>query len=302
MRRVAHWRWPVGQLEQAPSGARHRTRLLRGDRERPDRLERREREQGEHPQPDAADRAGSDRGRGDREHGDERETGSEDNQRLAQPGDAPVPAPDPAQLSIHRIDTLELPIDPSEGDELRRSHERLDGLARQLGPGGRLVPSALARRLARHRGGDKSTGGETGKQHDRGYRQHNRRRQYRACADDERHQRRPHGAQEQELHRLDIGDETAEQIAASRRAETSGNERLQALVKRDAQGAQEAEGRVVRNETLGVAKGGARDAEELHQPDRHAERENRRLQRRLRNQVARGRHQTDPGSNRAGAE
>ena len=158
MRRVTHRRRPVGQLEQASGGARHRTRLLRGDRKRPDGLERSEREQSEHRQPDAADRAGSDRGRDDRQHGDQRETGREQHQRLPQPGDAPVPAPDPAQLSIHRIDPLELPVDSAKGDELRCSRERLDGFARQLGPGGRLAPSALACRLTRHRGGDESTG------------------------------------------------------------------------------------------------------------------------------------------------
>ena len=146
-----------------------------------------------------------------------------------------MPAPDPAEIAIQRTDPLQLPLGPPESDQLRRRRQRLDDLARQLGPGGRLAPSTLARRPTRHRRGDEPTGEEPGKQHERGDRKHEHRRQHRARADDERHQRRPERAQEQKLHRLDVGDEAAEQIAAARRAQSPGNERLEALVERDAQ-------------------------------------------------------------------
>ena len=188
-----------------------------------------------------------------------------------------MPAIEPPQIAVDSVDRVQLPVDAAEGDQLRPGRERLDDSAGQLGAKARLVPGARSRRPPGDRCGEKRCDGEPRAQHCCGDGQHDRSRQDGSNAGHECHQRRCQRAQEEELHRLDIAHEAAEQIAHSRAAEPARNQRLQALEERDAQATEEAKGRVVRDETLEVAQRRSRDAEQLHQPDRNPEREDGRL-------------------------
>jgi hypothetical protein len=96
------------------------------------------------------------------------------------------------------------------------------------------------------------------------------------------------------LERVDVGHHPRQQVALAVAAEAGGRQRLEPLVDARPDATEHPEREVVRGEPLEVARERARQAEEADGDDRGCQREDRGPLGRARDEVAGGRHQTDP--------
>ncbi len=148
--------------------------------------------------------------------------------------DERIAATEPHELAIRLAYPCEGVLLATERDELGRAPEQLDELGRELAAGLRL-PTAGDPREAR---GENWDGDARKREPDR---EHDRRRRKEECGrddagdrDDESHEDGPDAAQVEPLERVDVADHAADEVAAAKRLELRGRERLDALVERRA--------------------------------------------------------------------
>ena len=224
---------------------------------------------------------------------DDRQAARGERERLAETRDERVATREARELAVQRADA---PLDvvlAAVRDELGRPAQQLDELGVQLARR-RSPPSGgrTGERSGQHRDRDPRDEQPEG-EHDGGLREERRRDADGRGADGERDERRPEAAEVEALQRLDVPDHPLEQVAAPVALELRGRERLEARVEARADPAQRAEREVVPDEPVEVARERAGEPEEAHRDDRDGEREDGRLLRRARDQVAGGRHQRD---------
>ena len=120
--------------------------------------------------------------------------------------------------------------------------------------------------------------------------------------DDESDQGRSDSSQIEALKRVHVPDHSADQVTAPESLELRRGEGLDSRVEALADPAETPQREIVRRQPLEVAGERTRQPEEPDDDDRDGEREDGRLLRGARDQVARGRHQSDAEDDRERAE
>ena len=123
-----------------------------------------------------------------------------------------------------------------------------------------------------------------------------------AAPSGDRDERRTEPSQVEALERVDVTDHAGEEISASVALELCRRERLDALEEARPCLSERAQGDVVRDEPLEVARQRPGQAEEADRDDRHRQRKDRRPFGGARDQVARRRHERDAEADRESAE
>ncbi len=120
----------------------------------------------------------------------------------------------------------------------------------------------------------------------------------------QRDERRREESSVEILQRLDVADQTAQQIGGVSRHchQACGGKRFDGRVEPDAQPREQTKSDIVRDVAFEITKQSARDAEKAYADDCHGEIGNRRMPRRARDDVRCRRHQPDAAANRERTE
>ena len=174
--RIGHRRLALRELEHASSGRQRRGELARCSREGRDGVERGQSEECERRDEYAIERGFVARRDGQREDADRRQARHQDRQRVGDPGDERIAAAEAQELAIGLTNARERVVLAAVGDELGSAAQELDEIGGQL-PASRGLAGTDA---ARESGGEQRDGNagerQPDREHDRGRRQHECRR------------------------------------------------------------------------------------------------------------------------------
>ena len=204
----------------------------------------------------------------------------------------------PRKRAVGRLDAGRRGPRRTEGDELGRRLERVEQLGSQHSARRRLAASGCPCERAAEAGQQQPRQQEECREHEPGDGQRDD-----PGADGDRSCNhgdgdRPDRTEVEVLERVDVGDETAEQVAGPDRRQARRDEWFESREEARPQRRDGAQRGVVRGEPLEVAEHAAADAEEPDAHDRNSELEDRRLLGRTRDQVPARRHEPDAGADR----
>jgi hypothetical protein len=198
-----------------------------------------------------------------------------------------------SQPRVERRDGSQPLLVRAERDQLRRCLE-------QLRDGGRQRPAQVGdpalgtgRQCRRHQWHAEARDEDGDEEQRAGRRQHREDDAHPERTRGETRNRRQHCAQPQVGHRLDVGHDAPEQVAAAERRQPGRRQALERAVRGDPRIGEQAQRGVVTDEPLGVAQHGTADAKGPHGDDRDRQLQHRRLLGGARDQPRRHRHQAD---------
>ena len=198
------------------------------------------------------------------------------------------------ELAVVAHHALDLCVGRTERDEVGSALEEIDhGSGGHAAPSGSLLRLGLAGEHSREPGDDGRGYQQCRRDGDRGARKEQPQRDGGRQADDTRDPPRRQHAEPDVLQRVDVSDDSSEQVAAVEAVQPGRCESLEPLVDADSQLGQRPEHAVVPDETLAVAEQATGDGEEPNADDREPEVRDRAVLRAPRDQPRRRAEERD---------